>query len=372
MIWPTTEQERLLRLALASPADARAAASSLSGIDVGRLDSTSRRLLPLLYPTLRDLDVRGPLLDEAELEYRSTASRNVALFDRGRALIRDLTTAGVATLALKGAALVSQYYRDPGLRPMADMDLLIPLKALFPALGAFQRAGWTPRYALTSSLIRTRHAAPFTTAGGLFACDLHWRVFPEPAPRGAEDALWAASTEVDFYGVNTRVLSPTDQLFHVCLHGARWAPVPAVWWISDAVAIMRAGGVDWNRIVAQAVTYRVVLRLREALGYLRTRLDAAVPGDVLGILQARPVSALERLEWRVLAREHRVLGELPIYWCYHRRSDEGAGWRGLLAFPPYLQDAWGLKSATDLPRAAANRAVARAAAALRRAVRWGA
>jgi hypothetical protein len=99
-------------------------------------------------------------------------------------------------------------------------------------------------------------------------------------------------------------------------------------------------------------------------------LDGAVPGEVLATLRARPASTLERLEWRVLAREHRALGELPIYWCYHRRSDEGTGWRGLLAFPPYLQDAWGLKSSTDLPRAAARRALARTAAALRRLSRW--
>lgn len=363
MIWPTAEQERLLRLALLSPADARAAAT----IDVRRLDPTTRRLLPLLYPTLRDLDVRGPIFDEAEAEYRRTATRNAALFARGGALIRSLTAANVATVALKGAALVSRYYRDPGLRPMADLDLLIRLEGLFPALVAFQRAGFTPRYALTASLIRTRHAAPFTSADG-FACDLHWRVFPEPTPRAVEDALWSASSEVDFHGAITRVLSPSDQLFHVCLHGARWAREPAVWWVGDAVAIIRAGGVDWSRLVSQAVSCRFVLRLHEALGYLRTRLDAPIPGEVLDALRARPVSALERLEWRVLAREHRVLGELPLYWCYHRRSGEGTGWSGLLAFPPYLQDAWGLKSATDLPRAAATRAVARAGAALRRLI----
>ena len=362
MIWPTAEQERLLRLATSPPSDLRGA---LDDLDVPPLDPTSRRLLPLLYPTLRGLDARGPLLDAADAEYRWTASRNAALFERGGALVRELRSAGVATLALKGAALVARYYRDAGLRPMADLDLLVPLKALFPTLLAFQHAGWTPRYTLTPSLIRTRHAAPYTTADG-FVCDLHWKIFPEPTPPAVEDEMWAASVDADLHGTEIRVLSPTDQLLHVCLHGARWAREPAVWWVGDAIAIIRAGGVDWSRIVSHAVRARFVLRLREPLGYLRDRLGAAVPGDVLATLRACPVTGVERLEWRLIAREHRLLGELPTYWCHHRRSDEGTGLSGVLGFPAYLKDALRLKSGADLPRAAAGRAIARAAAALTR------
>jgi len=362
MIWPTAEQERVLRLVL-SPS--HAALEAAGRVDVRRLDHTSRRLLPLAYPALRDLGASGPLVEAAECEYRFTASRNAALFERGRRLVQGLRRAGVEPIALKGAALVARYYRDAGLRPMADLDLLVPLNGLFPALAAFQRGGWTPRYTLTPSLFRTRHAAPFTTAEG-FACDLHWRVFPEPTPPSVAAALWTAATEVDFHGATIRVLSPADQLLHVCLHGARWAPEPAVWWIGDAATIVRAGGVDWDRIVAHAVTGRFVLRLRGALGYLRDRMEAEIPGAVLERLRALPVAGLERLEWRLIAREHRVLGELPAYWCHHRRSAEGAGLRGLLGFPGYLKDAWGVRSAADLPRAATRRAIVRAASALGR------
>jgi hypothetical protein len=362
MIAPTAEQELLLRAALSPPAGPFVVGQALRDVDVRRLDATSRRLLPLLVLAPRAQEPCGALLEMAEREYRRTAARNAALFDRGRKLIEDLDTAGVETLVLKGAALVPRYYRDPGLRPMADLDILIPIKAFFPALAALQRAGWRPHRTVTPSLVRTTHAAPFTTADG-FVCDLHWRVFPEPGPPGAEAALWAASVDVDFYGTKTRALSSTDQLLHVCLHGARWGPVPAIWWIVDAVAIIRAGDVDWDRLVSQAVTYRFVLRLRDALRYLRT-LGAAVPADILGTLETVPASALERLERRAVAREHRLLGVLLVHWCNYLRSHEGARRGG---FVPYLRDVWGLKSSADVPRAAANRAVVRVAAALRSA-----
>jgi putative nucleotidyltransferase-like protein len=356
MIWPTAEEERLLRAALSSPTEALDACHALHDIDVRRLRESARRLLPLLYVNLQALELHGPLLEVAEREYRRTASRNAALFDHGRALVQNLETAGVATMVLKGTALVTRYYRDAGVRPMADLDLLIPSAMFFSALAGFQRAGWTPSCLLTRSVLRTTHAVPFTTPDG-FTCDLHWRVFPEPAPPGGDDALWAASVEVDFCGAKTRALSSADQLLHVCVHGAQSSPVPALWWVSDAIAIIRAGDVSWDRLISQAVTYRFVLRLREALQYLRNRFGADVPGAVFDRLRTLPVSALERFEWRVIAREHRMLGALPRHWCLHLRSAGGGGLRGWLGFLPYLRDVWGLKSTEDLPRAVATRAV---------------
>src|SRR5262245_34003444 len=202
--WPTTEQEHLLRLALRPSA---VALDALRGIDVARLDAGARRLLPLLYPALRDLAARGPLIDEAHREYQSTASRNAIVLERARCLIEDLTAAGVPTLVLKGFALILTCYRDPGLRSMADLDLLIPATRLFAALTTFHRGGWNPLYALTPSFVRTRHAAPFVTADGI-PCDLHWRVFPEPTPPNMEEDLWAASSPVAVIGTETRALSP--------------------------------------------------------------------------------------------------------------------------------------------------------------------
>ena len=361
-VWPTMEQERLLELALRPSA---AALDSLRRLDVARLDAGSRRLLPLLYPALRDLDARGPLIDEAQAEYCRTTSWNAVLLQRAHGLIQELTTTGVPTLVLKGVALVLTCYRDPGLRSMADLDLWIPITRLFPALTAFHRGGWHLAYALTPSFVRTRHAAPFISADGI-PCDLHWRVFAEPTPPGVEEALWQASIRVDFRGTPTRVLSHADQLLHVCLHGARWASMPAVWWVSDAIAVIRTGHVDWDRVVSLAVRGRFVLRVRETLAYLRDRVNADVPADVLTRLRALPASGLERLEWRLIAREHRILGELPTYWCHHRRSEGGAGVRGVLGFPRYLGDAWGVKSPAQVPRAAILRAAARVGAALRR------
>jgi hypothetical protein len=357
MSWPTPAEERVLRAAF-SPSTETGAADAIRAIDVRALDERERCLLPLLCPRLRELRIEGPLREAAEAEYLRTASRNTALFEHGGQLVQELETAGIPTMILKGAALVERYYRDPGLRPMLDLDVLVPRERLVAALARLHRAGWMPMGVLTPAVLRTRHALTCITRDG-FLCDLHWRPFLEPVPPGVHDALWTTSVEMSLHGARTRAFSPADQLLHVCVHGAQWHATPVLWWVGDAINIVRTGQVDWRRFVSQTVAFRLVVRTREALQYLRDRLGADVPADVVETLRGQSVSASERFERRLVARQHRILGDLPRHWYVHQRSEAGRGWRGWLSFPSYLSDVWALRSTRDLPRAATTRALRR-------------
>jgi len=136
--------------------------------------------------------------------------------------------------------------------------------------------------------------------------------------------------------------------------------VPAIRWVADAVVILRESPIDWQRFLVHAAQRRFILRMRQMLRYLRQALGVGIPPWVEAELARQPVSMLERLEYRVRNREHRLLGELPTYVfnC----------WRGephpLLAFPGYLRDAWGLESRAEVPRHALMLAVRRAKAAI--------
>jgi hypothetical protein len=54
------------------------------------------------------------------------------------------------------------------------------------------------------------------------------------------------------------------------------APEAAIRWIADAVTILSKGDVDWGRVVDQAIRRRFVLRMSDALGYLRAVMAAPV------------------------------------------------------------------------------------------------
>jgi hypothetical protein len=247
---------------------------------------------------------------------------------------------------------------------MDDLDLAVPAPRATQAAEVLRRAGWAARYTITPSFLRIKHAGVFEGGGGR-ACDLHWHVFEECCRPGDDDDLWQAAKEIDFSGRRTRVLSPADQLLHVCAHGAKWADLPGIRWIADAMLVLAAGSIDWPRVVDQARRRRYVIRMRGTLGFLRARMSAPVPNSVLDALAATPVSRLERFETRILRREHRLLGQFPLYWCHHRRAHDGGALSAALMFPEYLQHAWGFSTLRAIPAGALARAARRIARALR-------
>ena len=94
--------------------------------------------------------------------------------------------------------------------------------------------------------------------------------------------------------------------------------------------------------------------------YLRSAIEIEIPSAVLTGLAARSVSMLERLEYRIRNREHRLLGEFPTY-LFNCFRGEG---RSLLALPRYLQHAWGLESLKQMPPHLVRRAMRRVRMAL--------
>ena len=226
---------------------------------------------------------------------------------------------------LKGGALAASAYGDPGLRPMSDLDVLVPTARARAAIDALERQGWAPRIAITPGFIRTQHAADMVAEGGTVKCDLHWHAYWECCGPEADADLWAAGARLDFEGVPTRALAPADQLLHVCVNGSRRARRPICSGFPTALRLVEAGGIDWPRLLAQAAARRFSLRTRTMLGYLRRPFDARVPDEALVGLGAIRVSRLERLEFRVGNRPQGLLGELPNYWCNYRRLNGGTG-----------------------------------------------
>lgn len=363
--WPSAEQELLLRAALLPGPDALAAWHALHPrLDVEGATRATHRLLPLLGARLRQLGVDDPLVTAMAAIERDVADKNRRLLTAGRRILVALADAGIATLVLKGGALLALgHYRALGLRPMSDLDVVVPAPAVRTALRVLGLAGWSARAEVSPALIAMRHATDLVEGGSGLKCDLHWHVYWECCAPDADDELWAASVPLDLDGVPTRTLAPADQLLHLCVHGSRRARRPLLLWIPDALHVLRAGGIDWSRLSAQARRRRFVRRAATMLAYLRRQFGAPVPDACLAELDALAVPALERLEYRVGNWSQGLLGELPGYWCHYRRLRADGQVTSPLGFPRYLQQTWGVQSLAAVGRAALDRARRRLRAA---------
>ncbi len=365
---PTRAQELLLRAALLSGADAAGAWSRWRACaDLNHLDPGSFRLLPLLYHNLKAQGISDPLMNKLKGIHRMAWCRNQVLLERFALLLNALHGDGIGTMVLKGAAVTLLHYRDHGLRPMQDLDVLVRPEAAPAAVALLERLGWKPLRPLPegrrASFFRTVHSISFADAAGR-ECDLHWHVLTECCYPHADDDFWEASAPLDVHGAQTRALCPADQLLHVCVHGARWNAIAPIRWVADAMVILRTSpGLDWRRLVAQARQRCIVLPLRETLRYLRDFLSAPLPAGAMEELASFPVRPVERMEYRVRIRGPGRLGFLPEaclrYLAYGRSFDRGGVAGNFLTLPRALQHFWQADHLWQVPRCAIAKSLKR-------------
>jgi hypothetical protein len=317
-------------------------------VDFDEVDHGSTRLLPLVYRNL------GPESFDAEVAgrlkglYRRSWSRNHLLFKRAAAAIGALEAAGVETLVIKGASLAALSYGDVGVRPMDDVDVLVPVERTREAIAALTGAGWSPGHDDPLTWTEVHHSLGFAGSQG-GEVDLHWFALWQPA---RDEQLWQASVPMELAGVATRAPCPADQLLLACVHGTPWSPLPPFRWIADAAAVIHSAGdeLEWDRLVAEAERRRLTVASGAALSYLREEFGLAVPEGVLGRLRAAPAWRHERAAFRAACRPDSPLRTLQMAWDRYRRlRDLDTGAPKPRGFVSFARRFWGLDSAWQLP-----------------------
>jgi hypothetical protein len=372
---PTPDQELLLQACFLDAPDAIAAWTQWSGhVDPGQLDDDSSRLLPMLYHALHKHGVSDPWMGRLKNVYRQTWVDNTLRFHLAATVLRALHEAGIQTMLLKGPALALRYYGDLGLRPMEDVDILVPTHQGPAALDILKGLGWTPAFECVGftegEALEVGHAYPFRKPRGQ-AVDLHWHVFYQRVTSNADSEFWAAACPVTLSGVSTQTLCPADHLLHVCVHAmerAWWGGErrPNLRWVADAMIILRnaAQELDWDRLLTQAQRLQFVLPMREALDYLHERVGAQIPATALARIRTLPVPLAERVAERARTRPSRqwgpwvALGVRYLEYCSTLPADAGL-LRRLAGLPAFFRRQWGSAPGWTLLFAAIFRGVRR-------------
>jgi hypothetical protein len=256
-------------------------------------------------------------------------------------------------MLLKGSALVNLFYEDAGLRPMTDIDLLVPRQQAKQSIQLLTTLAWKSTYPSPETLIPFEQAAEFKDAGNQ-NLDLHWNLMWEGRQDLDDDEFWTKSITSEIDGIATRSLNPADQLLHVCVHGAKWNDTSSLRWIADAMVIIRSRKfeIDWARLVHQAQKRQLTLPMRETLAYLVKLLDAPIPSRVVDSLQSTPTSKLERWFYHVRLgpNDTRKMPSVLLHWINSLRIDcEGNLFQRLLQFSQYLQSIWSVKRLWHVP-----------------------
>ncbi|HEY7535176.1 MAG TPA: nucleotidyltransferase family protein, partial [Thermodesulfobacteriota bacterium] len=284
--WPTKEQQLLLQASLLQGNVATDAWLTWKSIvDLNNIDPGSYRLFPILYFNLRLNGIEDPLMNIFQWVYHNTLCKNRMLFQNISELLNCFYNEGIQIMLLKGTSLILLYYKDYGLRPMIDVDILVhtgetsdtirllsklgwnstitPLKG-FTNIGFLSKLGWTPRERpfedFSKEYFSVRHAHDFVNPNK-FTLDLHWHLLHGYNDENSDFDFWDGAIKTRIDDFPTFALNPTDQLLHVCAHGVRWDPVTPIRWIADAVTILKKAQheIDWDRMIALVKSHRLIL-----------------------------------------------------------------------------------------------------------------
>jgi len=238
------------------------------GADIGWAVSAAseQRIGPLLWRALGaagSLDALGP--DGVALGGVADASRMEALLLLPRAValsVRPLTDAGLEPVVFKGPAVAARY-PEPGLRPMDDIDLLLPQADHRHALDALGHAGWQvarPEGRDTNATVLTHREVPS------FFLEVHYALEGASHRVTALDpgTLWAMRQPLECAGTSAFGLPPAEELVVLAAHaGGPHHRFVRLVWMADLAMIVGAAAthgevVDWDRVRAVAGAARCV------------------------------------------------------------------------------------------------------------------
>jgi hypothetical protein len=152
--------------------------------------------------------------------YVHSLLRSQALKEEVVMVARELERRGLHPILLKGAHLAFAVYADPALRPMNDIDLLLPPGEMEAATGALGELGYGVHPAVGADVdYSTLHHSRPVRRPSSAQIELHHRLdFPTSPFRIDHDGLRARARFDERVPFGAAVLAPEDLLLHLCTH----------------------------------------------------------------------------------------------------------------------------------------------------------
>lgn len=257
------------------------------------------RVLPLLHQHLAAVAEAGgtvpaPVLEELQRLARESMARGLYLRTELGRVLAALAAEDVPVVLLKGAALVETVYPHVGLRPMGDLDLLVPREDVERAHEAVRALGYEVKGAKVQErdddawLATIHHHLPLVLPATGAVVELHHRILVDRHGWDV-DGVWARARPLDASPPRL-VPAPEDLFLHVAAHFALDRinrGRHALGQLADVVRLAQ-GGLDWDAVVARARQDQVADRVFLAVLAADLLVGGVAPPATLDAL--RPAS----------------------------------------------------------------------------------
>jgi hypothetical protein len=222
---------------------------------------------------------------------------------------RCLQEMGIRPIWLKGVVLAHMLYEAPHLRPMGDLDLLVPAHQYDQAIEAALAMGYQP-YETKLELPPERlahHKRLVDTETGFVHLEIHHRLLGysgEDYLPGSYLRAWIQNpSKFQIQGETFYCLPPEAHFLYLCAHAflQHGEAHITLRHLFDLDLMLRKQTLDWSLLLETAVDLRWTYLLAHALGRVQAYFQTPLPPTFLESLEAqRPtdenIALVQRLE----------------------------------------------------------------------------
>lgn len=176
-------------------------------------------------------------------------------------------------ILLKGLFLSDNYYENPALRPMQDIDVLVKDEDLPGVIHIFETLGATRLVELQSEYINSllQHIPPFIYKDVMI--EVHTKLVAANLPYSfTPDILWNNLNNHQIQKTNTLVFNPELNLIYLCVHlfrHLRTAKFKLIWFTDILQFLSKTTSFDYGKLKSLAAQTRTAEAIGQVFFFLQ-------------------------------------------------------------------------------------------------------
>ncbi len=260
---------------------------------------------------------------ELRQDYMLSVLTNMTSEPALKQVLGTLNTNNVSPVLLKGAYLGPAVYKDPPLRTMCDIDLLVRKKDFEVTRNTLMSLGYTAEVQTDRPEDQTLQlSGSYARSDGFsVAIDIHRALGAMDFYRFSPSEVWDHVTEQGLYGCKVFFLSPELNFMHVAVHALNHGPMLGDW--LDLLLILNRTAFDWDRFICLSRSFGVMRPMWWVFRELGANWESAAPSYIMDALSAyRP----HWLEDRIISNRWRYV------WRLYAKMRLLEGWRSRIRF----------------------------------------
>jgi Uncharacterised nucleotidyltransferase len=332
-------------------------------------------LTPLLFRAVHDSieTLQSNIRDGLKSADLTARVRYANLCDAALEIIDACRETGVTATLLKGISIGDQHYPEGHLRPMGDIDVLVPRQDYASVESTLLRRGYVrkPGYEVEET---APHGAPLFDPRRRVWVEIHTALFPADARRRTNEMfgpshIAAQTVSSNFHGRSVLRLSNELQLAYIASYWIRDLSRSGfdpsfVMPLLDAIYLLKACGqtLDWEGLLAQCDNELAKASLYVMLDYLSRGgfapcaipivSDLAVGQRIVGTPERRILTAMldiflvgDEDAAGLFMRRHPMLAQSILHTLLAEGSHAGKlsslPWN--VVFPPWIAERYGVR-----------------------------